>query len=816
MAATEVAKLVVELEARVTKLESGMKRAHRSVTNFERGASGAFSRIGASFRHLALRMTGITAILAAGLGTFSAVAFVRGSIEAASAMDTFEVRLRALVGSGERTSAMLEELREFAAKVAPELRDVIGAATTLGTVAVGAPKRIVELTKAAANVAAVTGLTLDQAAQNLQRTLSAGIGAADLFRERGVRALVEVMTGIPDLIKISVEEQGEALLKVFGPNGIFGQSAEQFSSTLPGAISNTKDALFTLQAAFGEAISPAIIAVLKEVIIPTFNDLSKAIKDNEKSIQDYATRGLKAGVLGLVEMGRALLELIKLIAEANSLLKSARVGFAQGIVGIARLQTLLPALFKGKLEAPKTPSLVAAEGVLRDMQLDSAKAKLHVAELEVALNGVGKAFDLLEGKADKLGVETADAAKKAAAEADAFGLKQEEALAAAQRAVDPRLMQDIEAATKRTVTLLENSAVAAARGRSEYEGRVLEIDRENRKLQENLEIINKDVEAYAKRIPAARQAVAEAKNERERKLANITLDATINQLRQAEEAHAELIAKAEQRINDNLRERAQMLGEETSAKKDVRGLITDIRDLSAEVAKYDTERSEEINDQLFSLIGQAKSLEDLRKSLQDLRKAAGDDVKKTREEYLKPIGEDLAAGLTDALSGVFQNLRDPAKDFAEYLADISSSLLDSAISNTMDSLQDELKKIFESMELSKGMETAVMGAAGIAIGLIGGALRKTEVETSADKVKSAITNVQAVRGVVAGPTQIGIAQVGETIENAFIETNFILHHGNDVLERILAAVGGRAAGLGGGNVATSTDTALGATAPSLV
>jgi hypothetical protein len=817
MAATEVARLVVELEARVTKLESGMGKATRSVTNFERRATSSFGRVGSAFRHLALRFTGITALIASAAGTFSAVQFVKGSIEAAAAVDTFEVRLRNLVGSGERTKKLFADLREFASKIAPTLRDTIEAAAVLGTVAPGAPERIMELTKAAANIAAVTGLTMEQASQNLQRLASQGIGAADLFRERGVRAIIEAMTGIPNLLEKTVEEQLALAEQVFGPGGVFGLTAEQFSQTLPGAMSNTVDALFNLQSAFGEAISPAIIAILKEVIIPAFGDLEKLIKGNEVAIRDYAMRGLKTGILGLVELGRALLEVVRLITEANSLLKSSRELFAKGQVKVAEAnlkvnEFLGPLVPEGVVEQNRA-DLEAWRGVLGDMQGDAAKAEAEVARLDTALAGMGKALDIIEGKAANLGDETAAAAAAAAAEAEEFGRMQEEKLAAAQRGLDPRLMQDIEAATARTVTLLENSAIAAAKGRSEFEGRRLEIDKENRKLQENLAIIVQEIAVFEKRVAKAREAVAAAKNARDQELANITLQVSLNTLAQARAKNAELIAADEQRITDNARERAQLDRDEAASKKTIRQYITDIKTLSGEIAKYDTVRSEELNDQLSVILNSGKALEEQKNSLRELFETAGKDLPKVREEFLKPIGEDLSAGLTDAVSGVFQNLRDPAKDFAEYLADISSSLLDSAISSTMDSLQDKLKEIFESMELSKGMETTILGAAGIAIGLISGAFRDTEIETSADKVASAITNVQQVRGVVAGPTQIGIAQVGETIENAFVETNFILRHGTDVLERILAAVGGRAPGIA--QVATSTETALGATGPSL-
>ena len=46
------------------------------------------------------------------------------------------------------------------------------------------------------NVAAVTGLDFETTASQIQRAFSGGIGAADLFRERGVRALLGFKAGV--------------------------------------------------------------------------------------------------------------------------------------------------------------------------------------------------------------------------------------------------------------------------------------------------------------------------------------------------------------------------------------------------------------------------------------------------------------------------------------------------------------------------------------------------------------------------------------------------------------------------------------------
>jgi len=53
-----------------------------------------------------------------------------------------------------------------------------------------------EILKLTGNVAAVTGLDFRTTAEQIQRSFSSGIGSADLFRERGVRALLGFKAGV--------------------------------------------------------------------------------------------------------------------------------------------------------------------------------------------------------------------------------------------------------------------------------------------------------------------------------------------------------------------------------------------------------------------------------------------------------------------------------------------------------------------------------------------------------------------------------------------------------------------------------------------
>lgn len=827
--ATEIGELRIEIEARFDKLDKQLKRSSRAVSNFEKRSRRGFSRITRSFRRMALKFTGITALIAAAAGAFSFVAFIKGSIDAASAIDTFTIRLQNLIGSAEEANKTIARLRVRATRVAPAFKDLVGATATLGTVALGSSQQMERLTDTALNISAVTGLTLDQAAQNLQRTLSAGIGAADLFRERGVRALVESVTRIPNLIELSFGEVEEAFDRVFGPGGIFKDAADQFAVTLPGKISVTRDALFNLQATLGEALSPTIIATLSEVVIPFFETLEQKVIDNELAIEELAFRGVKAAILAFTGFGKILIEIVRAMSRTGQAARSLTELFTKALIARQRVKAFvaegatgrigprLGALITGE-ELPITPEqarLNELREILALIQADGVKAEAELAEFDATLAAIGKSLTLLEGLAENFGKESVDAAADSAAAAQEFLAELQALLAGAQRGLDPRLLAQTEAAVKRIRDGLEGVAIASARTKSSFQAEVLELDKEERILRENLALARKNTEAFEARVLVGEKIVKRATTEEQKEVALEKLQGARFDLAQAIAAQASIRAEAAQRLLDIEQKRKDLAVDERETLTDVLFFQDEIK-ADLEILKtLDQDRTDEFLLQLEAL--KAQNLE-VAEQLTKYEALAG-KVKKAREEAeeeISPLAESIASTLGDALRTVFDNLQDPAADFAKFFADISATLLDHAINSVIKGFEKLITDLLKNLsEESEGLVGGILGAAGLAFGLIAGALKETEISTSADKIISAVESAQQVRGIIAGPTQIGIAQVGETIEAAFIETNFILRYGNDLLERILIAMGGSSIGLTEEAVSTTAETAFGATGPSL-
>ncbi len=93
-------------------------------------------------------------------------------------------------------------MRKFAAGVPFEFREIMDSAATLGAVLKGGRDEISEIIPVVANIAASFGISIQETTVNMVRALSAGIGAADLFRDRGIRAVLGFQAGV----EVSAEE----------------------------------------------------------------------------------------------------------------------------------------------------------------------------------------------------------------------------------------------------------------------------------------------------------------------------------------------------------------------------------------------------------------------------------------------------------------------------------------------------------------------------------------------------------------------------------------------------------------------------------
>ena len=203
-------------------------------------------------------------------------AVIRSFVNVGKEVESLQVRFKFLFGSVEEGAIAFDNLTKFAARVPFSLDEISRASGNLAVVADDANdlNRILEIT---GNVAAVTGLDFETTSSQIQRAFSGGIGAADLFRERGVRALLGFQAGA----KVTAEETIARFEELFAGDGQFANATKDLAQTLEGTISMIGDKYFKFQ----KDVAAGFFDELKG----EFGDLNVFLEENEQQIKDIAT-----------------------------------------------------------------------------------------------------------------------------------------------------------------------------------------------------------------------------------------------------------------------------------------------------------------------------------------------------------------------------------------------------------------------------------------------------------------------------------------------------------------------------------------------
>jgi archaellum component FlaC len=212
---------------------------------------------------------------------------LKSFVDVGRQVESLQIRLKFLFDSVEEGAKAFDVMSKFASKVPFSLEQIQAGAGNLAVVAKDSKElaRILEIT---GNVASVTGLDFQTTAEQIQRSFSAGVASADIFRERGVRDLLGFKAGAT----VTAEETAEAFERVFGKGGRFAGATDDLANTLTGTLSMLGDKLFNFQKVVAEQF---LIGLKQE-----FGALDKALEDNEETINKVARaigKGLSDAVI---------------------------------------------------------------------------------------------------------------------------------------------------------------------------------------------------------------------------------------------------------------------------------------------------------------------------------------------------------------------------------------------------------------------------------------------------------------------------------------------------------------------------------------
>ena len=298
--------------------------------NFDKNivkAKGSMAGFNTGSKKAGAGLLGLTAKFAAVLGPILAVGKgfdqLGKSLGVAAKFEDVQVTLSNIVGSAEGGAAALNKIREVARDLPVSFEELAASAPGLATVSddIGALEDNIRKT---ADIAATFGIPFDVAAGQLQRAFSAGAGAADVFREKGVLAAAGFEAGVSYSVEETIAKLDELSEKVKG-------ASEDLNKTFSGAVNQAGDAITDFQAEIGNAFKPEVTALL--------TNLTEKFRANEDAVLDLAESIGRNALQGIISFARGVATAIDLILSigrtAKRIGQSIKENFGEQIRAVA-------------------------------------------------------------------------------------------------------------------------------------------------------------------------------------------------------------------------------------------------------------------------------------------------------------------------------------------------------------------------------------------------------------------------------------------------------------------------------------------------
>ena len=336
---------------------------------------------------------------------------VKSFIDTGREVERLRVRFKFLFDEASEGEKAFKGLIKFASQVPFSLEEIQRGSANLAVVSKDA-EELNRLLRITGDIASASGLDFQTTAEQIQRTFSGGINSADLFRERGVKALLGFQAGV----QISAEESKNHILKAFdeGTLSVVGAS-ETMARTFDGTLSMIGDKFNLFKMAVmdsapfdflksgamlieqelsknfgsiekaGEELGVAIVDALKSALrfgaraLDFFDPFFKFIKKSVGNLIEFA-QGIPApfdtiGVLGFIMLGGKGKALILLI---GGVIDNIRSGLGSIISGIADVQSAMNKFTLGRSQE----SIKALDLQIQELRQTAEKLKTPLADVD--------------------------------------------------------------------------------------------------------------------------------------------------------------------------------------------------------------------------------------------------------------------------------------------------------------------------------------------------------------------------------------------------------------------------------------------------
>ena len=318
-------------------------------------------------------------------------------------LEGFETRLGVLLGGLDKGKQRVDELFKLSASTPFSINGLVEAEASLEAFGVNAAR----VRGGVMDLAGATGMELTEAANAVGKALAGGAGAADVLREKGVIAMVEVQAGMT-AAEMTTEQFREALINTLETNEKIAGGTALMAQTFDGLMSTLTDQFTVFSKQVGDADLFSTAKATLQVVLNLLGENSAA------------TGGL-AQQVGQTLAG-ALVTVVDIAFKFAAVVQRVREGFATVGQVITVVQIGLNEMHRSILEMLDSipglgdfgPGIAEQTADIAQLNLDLMKSADHVDELrasqEFLLETGDKAVRQIEALATKYQA-AADASK---------------------------------------------------------------------------------------------------------------------------------------------------------------------------------------------------------------------------------------------------------------------------------------------------------------------------------------------------------------------------------------------------------------------
>lgn len=307
------------------------------------------------------------------------------AVKTSASLESFETRLGGLLGGLDKGKARVQELFELSARTPFQIQGLVEADATLEGFGVNASR----VRGGVLDLAGAMGMDVTEAANAVGKALAGGAGAADVLRDKGVLAMVEMEAGM-STAKMSTEQFRQALVNTLETNSKLAGGTERLAQTYSGLVSTLSDqwTIFTKQVGDAELFSTAK-ATLKTIL-----DLLAENKAETTGLANIVGNFLAKAMINVVDLGFKIAATFVRMQEGGQVFKQIWIAIKLAIVSATRsLAELLD----------KIPGLDLSAGIAIDTETIGQLNREFAATADV----VDALRDKQEGILDK-GSETVE------------------------------------------------------------------------------------------------------------------------------------------------------------------------------------------------------------------------------------------------------------------------------------------------------------------------------------------------------------------------------------------------------------------------